>query len=167
MFYPMRVLVLSDTHIPDFAKRLPPSLYKELEQADTVLHAGDVTSPEVLDELATFGPVHVALGNGDGLAVSKWGATPEVRLELDGVHLAMVHDSGPRTGREQRLIRRFPEAKLIVFGHSHVPVDARYEGVRLFNPGSPTWKRRQPTPTYGVIDISNGRLRTRVVELPA
>jgi putative phosphoesterase len=164
---PMRLLVLSDTHIPDFAKRLPPGLYTELRQADLVLHAGDVTSPSVLDELATFAPVHVALGNVDGPAVAAWGATPEVRLELDGIGVAMVHDSGPRPGRERRLSRRFPGARLIVFGHSHIPIDDDYEGVRLLNPGSPTWKRRQPAPTYGVVHISRGRIRCRLVALPA
>jgi putative phosphoesterase len=163
----MRLLVLSDTHIPDFAKRLPAGLLPELRQADLVLHAGDVTSPAVLDELAGFAPVHVALGNGDGPAIAAWGATPEVRLELDGAPVAMVHDAGPRPGRERRLTRRFPEARLIVFGHSHIPIDATYEGVRLLNPGSPTWKRRQPAPTYGVVHISGGRIRCRLVGLPA
>jgi putative phosphoesterase len=163
----VRLLVLSDTHIPDFAKRLPAGLLPELRRTDLVLHAGDVTSPEVLDELASFAPVHVALGNGDGLGVAAWGATPEVRLDLDGVGVAMVHDSGPSPGRERRLAKQFPDARLIVFGHSHIPIDGAYEGIRLLNPGSPTWKRRQPAPTYAVVHISRGRIRCRLVALPA
>jgi uncharacterized protein len=162
----VRVLVLSDTHIPDFAKLLPAGLYRELRRADAILHAGDVTSTEVLDELAAFAPVSVALGNGDGPAVEAWGARPEVRLELDGVPAAIVHDSGTRTGRERRLLKRFLGARLIVFGHSHMPFDAEYEGVRLLNPGSPTWKRRQPAPTFGLVETEGGHLRTRIFELP-
>src|SRR6266516_1700017 len=126
----VRVLILSDTHIPDFAKRLPVGLYAELERADAILHAGDVTSPEVLDELAAYAPVSVALGNGDGPAVAAWGAAPEIRMELHGIPTALVHDSGLRTGRERRLLERFPGARLIVFGHSHIPVDMEVEGVR-------------------------------------
>jgi uncharacterized protein len=160
-------VILSDTHIPDFAEQLPAALLPQLRRADLILHAGDVTSPVVLDELASFAPVHVALGNGDGPAVVEWGARSEVRLELEGVPVAMVHDSGSKSGREQRLTRRFPGAQLIVFGHSHIPVNAEQEGIRLFNPGSPTWKRHQPAPTYGLLLVTDARIRIRIVELPA
>lgn len=155
--------MLSDTHIPDHAKALPRELLGPLKRADLVLHAGDVTSAVVLDELQAFAPVHVAMGNNDGRGVAAWGALDEVRLELDGVQVAMVHDSGPRAGREPRLRRRFPDSRLIVFGHSHIPIDHEDGGVRFFNPGSPTWKRRQPLPTYGWITIVRGRIRTRIV----
>ena len=163
---PVRIVVLADTHIPDFAPGLPAALVPPLRRADLILHAGDVTSPEVLDELAAFAPVHVAMGNGDRPAVRSWGARDEVRLQIEGVTLAMVHDSGPRQGREARLRRRFPEADLVVFGHSHIPIDMERGGLRLFNPGSPTWKRRQPAPTYGLIEIAGHRVKTRIVELP-
>jgi putative phosphoesterase len=159
-------VVISDTHIPDFAEALPAALLPALRRADLILHAGDVTWAKVLDELASYAPVHVAMGNGDREDVAAWGARVEVTLDLDGVPVAMIHDSGPRTGRERRLARRFPDARLVVFGHSHMPVDADADGVRLFNPGSPTWKRRQPAPTYGVLTVSDGRLTTRIVELP-
>jgi putative phosphoesterase len=162
----MRVVVVSDTHIPDFAKALPSALLPELRRADLILHAGDVSAAAVLDELAAFAPVHVALGNKDRPDVTTWGARPEVLLEIDGVSLAMVHDSGPRQGRERRLTRRFPGTRVIVFGHSHIPIDAEADGVRFLNPGSPTWKRRQPAPTYGIVTISDGRMRTRILELP-
>jgi putative phosphoesterase len=162
----VRVVVIADTHIPDFAKALPKALLPALRRADLILHAGDVTSPTVLDELAGYGPVHVALGNGDGADVAAWGARPELTLDLDGMTVAMVHDSGPRTGRERRLARRFPDARLIVFGHSHIPLDFEAGGVRFFNPGSPTWKRRQPASTYGLLMVSDGELRSRIVDLP-
>jgi putative phosphoesterase len=161
----MRVVVTGDTHIPDFAQALPPGLVRRLRRADLILHAGDVTASDVLDQLAQYAPVQVALGNNDRVSVRTWGATPTVRLELEGIQVGMVHDAGPRAGRERRLRSLFPDASMIVFGHSHIPMDYEYEGTRILNPGSPTWKRRQPRPTFGVIDAGGGRLRTRLVEL--
>src|SRR5919201_3333722 len=111
-----RVVVIADTHIPDFAKALPDGLRPELERADLILHAGDVSSAPVLDELSAYSPVRCALGNKDGGDVAAWGAEQEVTFDLDGVPVAMVHDTGPRRGRERRLRRRFPQARLIVFG---------------------------------------------------
>ena len=163
----MRIVVLSDTHIPDFAKVLPKALVPFLRNAELILHAGDVTSRTVLDELSSYAPLHVAMGNNDGDDVAAWGARHEVEAVVDGIPIAMLHDSGRREGRERRLRRRFPDAKLVVFGHSHIPVNTEVDGVRFFNPGSPTWKRRQPVPTFGVADVSGGRLRARIVELSA
>jgi putative phosphoesterase len=161
----MRVVVLGDTHIPDFARALPQGLLLALRGADLILHAGDVTAPEVLDELAAYATVHAALGNRDRPEVQAWGALPAVDLDIDGVRVAMLHDAGPREGRERRMRRRFPEADLVVFGHSHIPIDAGHEGLRLLNPGSPTWKRRQPAPTYATVDIDGGLIRSRIVTL--
>jgi uncharacterized protein len=164
----MRIVVLADTHIPDFAKALPAALAPALRRADLILHAGDVNRADVLDELSSYAPVRVALGNNDRPDVEAWGATETVRLDLDGVRLAMLHDSGPRPGRELRMRRRFPDADVVVFGHSHIPIDATTpDGLRLFNPGSPTWKRRQPLPTFGSLMVRDGRVRSRIVELPA
>ena len=162
----VRALVISDTHIPDFAKRLPEAVLDEAKRSDVILHAGDVTSPEVLDELAAHAPVHVALGNNDGADVRRWGAREELQLELGGVLVGMLHDSGPSKGRERRMRRRFPDADVVVFGHSHIPIDTELEGQRLFNPGSPTWKRRQPQASYGVLELRNGRVEPRIVPLP-
>jgi putative phosphoesterase len=162
---PTRVLLLSDTHIPDFAAVLPDALRPELHRADLILHAGDVTAATLLDELSTLAPVHVAIGNGDGPDVRAWGALPEVELDVHGVRIAVVHDAGPRKGRERRLRRRFPRADVVVFGHSHIPLDVSGIGQRLFNPGSPTWKRRQPWPTYGVLTIADGDFRTAIHEI--
>lgn len=162
----LRAVVVADTHIPDFAKGLPGELFRPLATADMILHAGDVTSPQLLDELGDFAPVVVALGNGDGNDIRAWGAKEEVTLELEAVRVAMVHDSGPKRGRADRLRRRFPEANLIVFGDSHIPVDEQAEGIRLFNPRSPTWKRRQPGPTYGLLVIEGQKCRSRIIPLP-
>lgn len=161
----VRIVVVSDTHVPDFARGLPAGLLPALRRADLILHAGDVTGAALLDELASFAPVHVAMGNRDRPDVSAWGAPAEVRLTLEGVPVAMLHDSGARQGRERRMRRRFPEARVVVFGHSHIPIDTEADGQRLLNPGSPTWKRRQPAATYAEMDLEAGRVRTRIVEL--
>jgi len=152
------IVVLADTHIrPHSTRRLPPAVYAALERADLVLHAGDVVTGEVLEELATFAPTHAVLGNNDAELA---GRLPEQRcFTVEGLRIAMIHDSGPSTGRPARLRRRFPTADLVVFGHSHIPVDAPgLDGQRLFNPGSPTERRRQPDHTFGRLRVDGGRL---------
>ena len=157
----MRVAVLSDTHGPARWKRCPPAVAAHLDGADLILHAGDVCVAGVLDELAAFAPVLAVLGNNDGADVAAWGA-PETRtMELDGLRVGMIHDAGPFAGRAARLARRFPGAALVVFGHSHIPLDAEGVGVpRIFNPGSPTDRRSQPRGTMGLLEIAEGRLRS-------
>ncbi|WP_289032783.1 metallophosphoesterase family protein [uncultured Arsenicicoccus sp.] len=163
-----RLLVVADTHAPRRWKSLPPRLVPLLEGADLVLHAGDVCVPAVLDELSAFAPVRVVLGNNDGPEVAAWGGgVPEtLSLEVDGVRLAMIHDAGPRQGRGRRMRRRFPEADVVVYGHSHIPMDLVEDGTHLFNPGSPTDKRRQPRHTAGILEIAAGELvRHEIVAL--
>jgi putative phosphoesterase len=152
------VVVLADTHIRDgSARRLPPAVFRALETADLILHAGDVVGGALLEELNGFAPTLAVLGNNDTDLV---GALPEDRVfTVEGYRIAMVHDSGARKGREARLQRRFPTADLVVFGHSHIPVDAEgLDGQRLFNPGSATERRRQPEHTYGRLRIADGQL---------
>lgn len=163
----MRVVVLSDTHSPRFWKGCPAAVARQLEGADLILHAGDVCTAGVLDELAAYAPVRVVLGNNDGPDVTAWGAPDTWELDLDGLAVAMVHDSGPAAGRAARLRRQFPAAELVVFGHSHIPMDRTEEGLRIFNPGSPTDKRRQPHRTLGELTVVDGHLAAaRIVELP-
>jgi len=123
-----------------------------------ILHAGDVCTPDVLDELSQWAPVHVVRGNNDGLDVATWGAPDTLTLELAGLPVAMVHDSGAAAGRPARLRRWFPDARLVVFGHSHIPLNEVHDGQRIFNPGSPTDKRRQPEGTAGFLRIEDGEL---------
>jgi hypothetical protein len=156
----MRVAVLSDTHAPRRWKFCPAAVAKRLRDADLILHAGDVCTAAVLDELSTYAPVHVVLGNNDGADVAAWGALPVLELDLDGLAVAMLHDSGPAKDRAARLRRQFPQAELVVFGHSHIPWDVEHEGQRSFNPGSPTDRRRQPSGTMGLLRIDGGRLRS-------
>jgi uncharacterized protein len=129
----MRVVVLSDTHAPRRWKFCPPAVVEHLRGADLVLHAGDVCVAPVLDELAEYAPVHAVLGNNDGPDVAAWGAQEGVELDLDGLRVAMVHDSGQATGRTARMRRRFPSADVVVFGHSHIPMDSTGDGVGIFN----------------------------------
>ena len=159
----MRVVVLADTHAPRRWKSCPPRVARHLRQADVILHAGDVCTAEVLDELAQYAPVHAIRGNNDGPDVAAWGAAETAQLDLDGLRVAMLHDSGQAAGRLRRMRRRFPRADLVVFGHSHIPLDQSGEGVRVFNPGSPTDRRRQPHGTLGVLRIAAGVLAEAVI----
>ena len=154
----LAVAVLADTHIRRGGRRrLPPTAYPVLEQADVILHGGDVVDDGLLHELDELAPTHAVLGNNDGELV---GVLPGSRvLDLAGVQVAVVHDSGPRRGRETRLWRQFPTADVVVFGHSHEPVDTVGVGQqRLFNPGSPTERRRQPSHTMGWLALADGRV---------
>ena len=155
----MRVVVLADTHLRDAQeKRLTPAAAAEVARADAILHAGDVTEPRLLEELAAVAPTHAVLGNND---VALAGRLPETLvLDLAGVRVGMVHDSGPKTGREGRMRRLFPDADVVVFGHSHIPWNQPgIDGQLLFNPGSATQRRTQPHRTLGVLDLADGRVR--------
>jgi putative phosphoesterase len=157
----VRVLVLADTHLrPDRRRTLPDEVWAAADRADLVLHAGDVLTADLLDALAERAPTHAVLGNND---VALRRDLPEtLELDVDGVAVAMVHDSGPSAGRARRLHRRFPEADIVVFGHSHLPLDEQgVDGQRLFNPGSPTERRRAPSRTYGWLELDRGRIVDR------
>jgi len=154
----VKVVVLSDTHAPRRWRSCPPRVAGQLRGADLILHAGDVCEAWVLDELAAYAPVRAVLGNNDGPDVAAWGAPPDLEIDVGGLRVAMIHDSGPAARRTARMRRRFPSADLVVFGHSHMPLDQSGDGVRIFNPGSPTDRRRQPNGTIGILSIENGIL---------
>jgi putative phosphoesterase len=164
----VNIVAISDTHAPRRWKSCPPAVAAHLRGADLILHAGDVCTASVLDELAAYAPVHAVLGNNDGPDVAAWGAdggVPEtLSLDLGGLRVAMIHDSGAATGRLRRMRRRFPDADLVVFGHSHIPLDESGDGLRIFNPGSPTDRRRMPQGTIGLLTVTEGRLtQARIV----
>ena len=162
----VRVVVLSDTHAPRFWKSCPPGVASWLRDADLILHGGDVCTADVLVELAGYAPVRAVLGNNDGADVAGWGAPPTLQLDIAGLPVAMIHDSGPAVGRLPRMRARFPAAELVVFGHSHIPLDSSDGTLRIFNPGSPTDRRRQPHGTLGVLHIADGALiEARLVEV--
>ncbi|WP_307796423.1 metallophosphoesterase family protein [Actinomadura barringtoniae] len=150
--------MISDTHAPRRWKSCPPRVAECLAGVDLILHAGDVCVPTVLDELSAFAPVRAVLGNNDNEDVAAWGAPEALELDLEGLSVAMIHDSGPSKGRIARMRRTFPNAQLVIFGHSHIPMDLAEDGLRVFNPGSPTDRRRQPHGTVGLLTIEQGVL---------
>lgn len=165
----VRVVVLADTHLRDEgaggreARWLPGVVVDRLVGADAILHAGDVVEPGVLERLGRVAPVHAVLGNNDG---ALRGTLPiRTVVELAGVRIGMVHDSGPAAGRPGRLRRMFPDCPIVVFGHSHIPLDGPgAAGQIMFNPGSPTQRRRQPVATFGELTLCDGRIVGRRIE---
>ena len=158
----MKVVVLADTHTHGMKRTLPFGAWPYIETADHILHAGDVVEPGLLDELSSFAPLSVVAGNCDGHDIRAWGAEEAVEIELDGIRIGMIHDSGPSSGRRLRMQKRFPDARVVVFGHSHIPINEDEDGLLLFNPGSPTWKRRAPFPSMGILWVENGEVEGEI-----
>ncbi|MEW2425873.1 metallophosphoesterase [Streptomyces nigra] len=155
----MRLLLMSDTHLPKRAKALPEPLLAELPRADVVFHAGDWVDTATLDLLESRSARLVAVyGNNDGPGLRA--RLPEVaRAELGGLRFGVVHETGAAQGREARCAARFPDLDVLVFGHSHIPWDTTAAtGLRLLNPGSPTDRRRQPYCTYMTATVDAGAL---------
>jgi putative phosphoesterase len=155
----MRLVLMADTHVPKRARDLPPDLWAAVEEADVVLHAGDWVDVPLLDQLENRAKRLIACyGNNDGAALRA--RLPEIaRVELDGLRVAVIHETGQSTGREQRCAARFPDTDVLVFGHSHIPWDTTApNGLRLLNPGSPTDRRRQPHRTYMTATVNSGAL---------
>ncbi|MDF3045064.1 MAG: calcineurin-like phosphoesterase [Ornithinibacter sp.] len=144
----IRLLLVSDTHVPVRAKDLPARVWSEVDAADVVVHAGDWVDIALLDGLEQRSRRLLACwGNNDGPALRA--RLPEVATAtLEGVRLAVVHETGARHRREERMRAAHPDTDLLVFGHSHIPWDTEWEGLRLLNPGSPTDRRREPFCTY-------------------
>jgi putative phosphoesterase len=154
--------VIADTHLRRGSKALPEGLLPHLGRADLILHAGDLMDPTLLHDLAAYAPVRAVRGNLDPPEIGL----PEVlRFEIGGVRIAMIHDSGPKRGRRNRMRRRFPGARVVVFGHSHIPWHEDEEGLLLLNPGSPTDRRRQPDHTFALLWAEDGEVRAEVLAL--
>jgi uncharacterized protein len=159
-----RLVLMADTHVPKRAKDLPAQLWRAVDEADLVIHAGDWVDVALLDALERRAERLVAVyGNNDGAALRA--RLPEVaRVEANGVRLAVVHETGPAAGRERRCAARFPDVDVLVFGHSHIPWDTTAAtGLRLVNPGSPTDRRRQPHCTYLTAVAADGVLSNLVL----
>lgn len=155
----MRLLLLADTHVPARAKRLPDAVLRAADDADLVIHAGDWVAGEVLDELERHAEVLGVYGNNDGADLRS--RLPEVaRREVEGVRVAVVHETGDARGRDARMSAAYPDTDVLVFGHSHIPWDTTTAtGLRLLNPGSPTDRRRQPHRTMMTAVLTDGALR--------
>lgn len=154
----LRLVVLADTHVPRRAKDLPPQVWDQVEAADLVIHAGDWVTTDLLDEVEARSARLVGVwGNNDGPELRR--RLPEVaEVQLEGMRWGVVHETGARTRREQRMRAAYPDLDVLVFGHSHIPWDTEHEGLRLLNPGSPTDRRREPHCTYLTCTVADGAL---------
>jgi putative phosphoesterase len=165
---PTRIVVISDTHLPKRAKTLPETLWRAIEEADVVIHAGDWVEVALLDELSARATRVIGVwGNNDGPDLRA--RLPEIAGEtIDGIRFAVIHETGSSQGREARMDEQFPDADVLVFGHSHIPWDtATPRGLRLLNPGSPTDRRRQPAFTFMTATADNGNFDVETITLPA
>ena len=159
-----RILLLADTHVPKRARALPDQVWSAVEAADLVIHAGDWVEVALLDALEARAKRVIGVwGNNDGADLRS--RLPEVaRIAVEGIRIAVVHETGPATGREARCDAAYPETDVLVFGHSHIPWDTvTPNGLRLLNPGSPTDRRRQPVATMMTAVADAGRLTALAV----
>ena len=154
----MQIAIISDTHMPRGARAIPPACLERCRAADAILHAGDLLDVPVLELLRSLGPpVHAICGNVDTAAVRAQ-LPDSLELELGGTRIGVVHVPGPARDRPQRLRAKFPACDAVVFGHTHMPEHRELDGFQIFNPGSPTERRRAPAHTMGVATIRGGRI---------
>ncbi len=161
----MEIAIISDTHLPRGSRALPEACVERVTAADLIVHAGDLSRFEVLEELKEFGSVIAVHGNTDDAMLRA--ALPESAvIPVAERTLAVIHNAGPAAGRLRRLRARFPGADAVVFGHSHIPLHERApDGFQIFNPGSPTDRRRQPRHTMGLCHVRGGRLEFELIPL--
>jgi putative phosphoesterase len=163
----MLIAIISDTHMPRGARRLPDACVERIAAADLLLHAGDFMTLAVFRELEAIGPPVIGVhGNVDSAELRRLLPAERV-VEAGGARIAMTHDAGVRPGRLERMRRRFDgRADAVVFGHSHLPLHERArDGFQIFNPGSPTERRRAPTHTMGLARLEDGQVRFELIEL--
>lgn len=161
----MRLAIISDTHMPRGARTIPEPCIERCRAADAILHAGDLVDVPVLELLRSLGPpLHAISGNVDTEAVRRL-VPVRLQLELDGARIGMIHIPGPAAGRLERLRADFPRCDAVIFGHTHMPEHAERDGFQIFNPGSPTERRRAPARTMGLATIDAGRVRFELLAL--
>jgi len=164
----MVIAVISDTHLPRGARRIPDACVERMRESDLVIHAGDISTREVLEQIQAAAETPVAAVHGNVDTAELQNELPDARvIDAGGAKIAVVHDAGPATGRLTRMRKRFPDTKAVVFGHSHIPLHEKDDqtGFQIFNPGSPTDRRRQPHHTMGMARADNGELTFELVRL--
>ena len=161
----MEIAVIADTHLPRGRRLLPDRCVERLRAADLILHAGDVVTSEVLADIEALGPPVAAVQGNMDTAELRNRLPAERVVEADGARIAMLHDAGPAVGRLTRMRGRFPDAHAVVFGHSHIPLHEELDGFQIFNPGSPTDRRRQPRHTMGIARAERGRVTFELITL--
>ncbi len=154
-----RLVLMADTHVPRRARDLPAELWEAVDEADLVLHAGDWVDEALLDRCLARAARLVGVHGNNDHGVLRTRLPETAYVEVEGVRLAVVHETGASTGREQRCSDRYSDVDVLVFGHSHIPWDTTSgTGLRLLNPGSPTDRRRQPQCTFMTATVDAGRL---------
>lgn len=160
----MKIVVISDTHMPRMNKKLPDRLIEELKNADAIIHAGDWTTLSVYEALAAYAPTYGVAGNNDGSEIIKKFGYRKL-MEIEGCRIGLVHGhgTGGRVNTETRAREAFKGKQLhvLIFGHSHIPVMKQLGKMLIFNPGSPTDKRRQPSYSFGMMELAAGTVKAR------
>lgn len=162
---PATIAILADTHMPKGRRRLPARCVEICRESDLIIHAGDLSEEPILDLLETIGPpVFAVHGNVDSEALRA--RLPETRtVEAGPLRLGVIHDAGPKRGRLERMAKRFPGHEAVIFGHSHLPLQEEEGGFRIFNPGSPTERRRSPFKSMGRAMVDGRGIRFELVDL--
>lgn len=161
----MVVAVISDTHLPKGARRIPAACVERMRESDLIIHAGDFSTGDVLRELRAIGPPLVGVhGNVDTEEVRRL-LPQSVVVDAGEAKIGVVHNAGPSYRRLERLRARFPDADAVVFGHSHIPLHEQDDGFQIFNPGSPTERRREPRHTMGLARVEDGRIAFERLDL--
>jgi uncharacterized protein len=157
--------IISDTHLPRGARKIPPACVERLCAADLIVHAGDLTTTAVLEQLRGYGKVVAVRGNVDEDSL-RMTLPAQLEFDLGGRRIGVIHDGGRRTARLERLRRTFPDAEAVIFGHSHIPLhETDVDGFQIFNPGSPTDRRRSPRHTMGMAYADGSRLSFELIDL--
>ena len=161
----MQIAIIADTHMPKGNRGLPTRCVQHLQTADLIIHAGDFVRMAILQQLQSYSQVIAVHGNVDDPEVRK--ALPATtELQAGGATIALIHDAGPAAGRLRRMRRRFPDADAVIFGHSHIPLhETDEDGFQIFNPGSPTERRRSPRHTMGLARVLEGSVSFELIDL--
>lgn len=159
---PVRIGVISDTHIPYRARTIPPIVFEIFRDVAMILHAGDLVTLDVITQLEAQAPVYAVYGNVDPLDVVQ--KLPKKReIEVEGVRIGLVHGDGPGRSTAERALAAFSGVDCIVFGHSHSPLCQRVDDVLLFNPGSATDRRAQPKHSVGILTVHDGKIDGEII----
>jgi len=159
------IAIVSDTHMPKGRRELPEECVRLCLDADLIIHGGDFMEPSILELFRSFGPPVTAVqGNVDSKELRSW-LPGTATLEVEGVRIGLIHDSGPKNGRLARMRKLFPDHDAVVFGHSHLPLHEEEDGFQIFNPGSPTERRRSPFKSMGVARVDDSRVSFELIDL--
>jgi putative phosphoesterase len=160
----MRILVISDTHIPRSAADLPKEVYDEIPDVDMIIHAGDIVDEAFLDKLSALKPVRAVCGNMDSPKLQRLLKTKEV-VQVQNVRIGIMHGHGASASLIDTVGAEFKNVNAIVFGHSHAAVNIVKDGVLFFNPGSPTDTVFARTNSYGILEIEGDKIKAKIVDL--